>query len=340
MHAIRLIGCPIYPQVMSLDAIGPMQVFASANTDLERQGRPPSYQIHLLADVQGPVKCSGGFSLVADRALDQTDPCIFDTILVPGGPGVDTELKNPRLLSWLVKAEPVVRRLGSVCSGALILAAAGFLDGRRATTHWERIDTLRRGHPLIQVEPDCLHTFDPASKDDSHIFTSAGVTSGIDLALALVEQDLGRSLALSVARRLIVYMQRPGGQAQFSSFLCPDKGTNLKLASLLEWIPTQLGGNLSVDVLSDYAGISPRTLTRLFQKELRQTPAAYVEKVRIEAAMALLSHNQASVSTVAKLCGFGHPETLRRAFHRHLVISPGEYKERFGLHQFKRNLSN
>lgn len=326
----RAVACLLYPGVMSLDVVGPMQVFGSANAERTGHGLPPAYTLHLLAEAPGPVPTSAGFALVADGAWGTLDAADFDTVLVAGGDGVIAQLSNAGLCEWLRHAEPRVRRLGSVCSGALLLAQAGLLDGRRATTHWSRLDRLRQSHPKVLVEHDCLHTYDAASPHDSHVFTSAGVTAGIDLALALVEADLGRPLALAVARRLVMFMRRPGGQAQFSPLLAPETLHAPRLAALLEWIPTQLGGDLSLDALAERACMPTRTLSRVFQRELGMTPARYVERVRVEAASTLLAQAQASISTVARLCGFEHPENLRRSFHKHRAVSPQAYAQRFG----------
>ncbi|MEP6722105.1 MAG: helix-turn-helix domain-containing protein [Variovorax sp.] len=331
MEPVRAIACLLYPGFMSLDLVGPMQVLGSANAEREGHGLPPAYTLHLLAEQAGPVACSAGFAIVADSAREACDPGRFDTVLVPGGIGVDAQLDHAALLDWLRAAEPRVRRLGSVCSGALLLATAGLLDGHRATTHWSRVDALRRGHPQVVVEGDRLHTYDPHSPRERHLFTSAGVTAGIDLALALVEADLGRAMALAVARRLVMFMRRPGGQAQFSSFLAPETAHAPRLAALLDWIPGQLGSDLSLDALAGRACMPPRTFSRVFQREIGMTPGRYVERVRLEAAATLLAHAQASISTVARLCGFEHPENLRRVFHKHMAVSPQAYAERFGL---------
>ncbi|MDQ7987228.1 GlxA family transcriptional regulator [Pseudomonas sp. G34] len=326
----KCIAALIYPDFMSLDVVGPMQVFASANVERNRQGLSDAYRLLLLADQPGPVNSSSGIRLVADLAWAEVDPASLDTLLIPGGLGETEQCENQRLLSWLQQAEPDIRRLGSICSGALILARTGLLDGRRVTTHWADIDTLRQHHRLL-VDSDCLHTYDPAAGDGSeHLFTSAGVTAGIDLALALVEADLGRSMALAVARRLVMFLRRPGGQAQFSALLAPEPSRTPRLAELLDWIPTNLVGDLSLEALANKARMTPRTLSRVFARELGTGPAGYVERVRLEAARSLLQDAQASISTVAQLTGFGHPENLRRVFHKHLSISPQQYAERFG----------
>ncbi|MGQ7958114.1 GlxA family transcriptional regulator [Pseudomonas sp. SP16.1] len=334
MDALRTIACLIYPEVMSLDVTGPLQVFASANVERQRQGFAPCYRICLLAEQAGPVSTSAGIQLIADQAWRDSDAARIDTLLIPGGLGEAAQCRNPALLAWLRGVEPQLRRLGSVCSGALILAAAGLLDGRRATTHWADVDTLRRGHPQVEVLADCLHTYDPHDRGGAaHIFTSAGVTAGIDLALALVEADLGRAMALAVARRLVMFLRRPGGQAQFSALLSPEPSRVPRLAALLEWIPAHLGSDLSLQRLAEQAHMTPRTLSRVFVQELGMGPGRYVERVRLEAARTLLQDAQASIATVARLTGFGHAENLRRSFHKHLAISPQDYLQRFGQHQ-------
>lgn len=331
MESPRRIACLLYPDVMSLDITGPLQVFASANVERQRQGLAPIYELRVLGEQAGPVATSAGIRICADVAWREVEPSSLDTLLVPGGLGVPMQCENTELLHWLANAEPHVRRLGSVCSGALILAAAGVLDGRPATTHWADVDQLCAGFPQVLVQGDRLHTYDPQRRDgDDHVFTSAGVTAGIDLALALVEADLGRALALAVARRLVMFLKRPGGQAQFSHWLTPEPSRTPRLAALLEWIPANLGSDLSLEALADQACMSPRTLSRVFINELGMGPGRYVERVRLEAARALLQDAQASISTVSRLCGFGHPENLRRTFHKHLAISPQEYAERFG----------
>ncbi|WP_271408156.1 GlxA family transcriptional regulator [Pseudomonas sp. Q1-7] len=330
MHAIRPIACLSFTGVMSLDVTGPLQVFASANDERQRQGLPPAYRLLILGPEAGPVKTSAGFALVAEQAWREVDPATLDTLLIPGGMRMDRLCQDADLLDWLRQAERQIHRLGSICSGALVLAAAGLLDGRRATTHWADVDALS-GHVGVDVQGDRLHTYDPEGRDgDAHVFTSAGVTAGIDLALALVEADLGRPLALAVARRLVLFLRRPGGQAQFSALLAPEPSRTPKLAALLEWIPANLGSDLSLEALAAQAKMAPRSLSRAFIRELGLGPGKYVERVRLEAARALLQDAQASIATVARLTGFGHPENLRRTFHKHLSVSPQDYAERFG----------
>ncbi len=329
MSTQRKIACLVFPDVMSLDVTGPVQVFASANVELQRQGRAAVYQPLLLGESLEPVASSCGIRLGVDACWHDLAPAELDTLLVPGGQGVDVQRQNPALLAWLRRAEGEVRRLGSVCSGALLLAEAGLLQGPRATTHWADVPSLQR-FADVEVQGDRLHTFDPEDAQASHLFTSAGVTAGIDLALALVEADLGRPLALAVAQRLVMFLRRPGGQAQFSPLLTPSAGRVQRLARLLEWIPAHLADDLSIEALAFQAHMTPRTLCRLFKQEVGMGPGRYVEQVRLEAARNLLLDGQASVATTARLTGFGHPENLRRTFQKRLSVSPSELAERFG----------
>lgn len=329
MEPLRTVACLIYPDVMSLDVTGPMQVFASANAERERQGLPPAYRLLLLADDAAPLATSSGIRLCPDEPWATVTLASIDTLLVPGGIGVDEQCRHMAVLDWLKQAHQQVRRLGSVCSGALILAAAGLLDGHRATTHWADVDCLRQRHPAIDVQAERLHTYDPHDAHDSRLFTSAGVTAGIDLALALVEADLGRILALAVAQRLVMFLRRPGDQAQFSPLLAPNNHSRDRLAALLDWIPANLAADLSIETLAARAHLTPRTLSRLFVQELGIGPGRYVERVRLEAARSLLLGAQASVTTVARLTGFGHPENMRRSFRKHLSVSPQELAARF-----------
>ncbi|KJE35416.1 transcriptional regulator [Thalassospira sp. HJ] len=326
----RKIACYAFEDVMSLDVIGPLQVFGSANDELAALGRPQGYEGIVVAEGIGAVSTSCGVRFYADIGWRDLDLGTVDTLFIPGGTGVWAVRDNPEIVDWVRKANTNVPRLGSICSGALILAEAGVLDGKMATTHWSRCDQMAREYPAIQMMGDRLHSYDPAGLDgDPHVFTSAGVTAGIDLALAIVEADFGRSLALSVARRLVMFLKRPGGQAQFSAYLIPETGTTARLTSLLEWLPGNIASDLSLEKLAERAGMTPRTFSRVFTRDLGMSPARYVERVRVEAARALLQDEALAVGQVAELCGFRHPETLRRAFQRHLSVSPQEYAERF-----------
>jgi transcriptional regulator GlxA family with amidase domain len=327
---MKTIACLVYPGVMSLDVTGPMQVFASANVELRRQGLPEAYALVLLGQAAGPVATSAGLRLYADRAFESVAAAELDTLLVPGGSSDLEQCANTALLDWLTTCAPQLRRLGSVCSGALILASAGLLDGLVATTHWDDVAALQC-FAAVNVQGDRLHTFDPSGRNGhSHIFTSAGVTAGIDLALALVEADLGRPLALAVARRLVLFLKRPGGQAQFSPHLAQCNGPTSRLTELLEWIAAHLDADLSLETLAARANMAPRTLHRVFLSELDTTPARHVERVRLEAARAMIQSGQMSLQSVARRCGFGHVESLRRGFQKTLGVSPQAYAQRFG----------
>lgn len=327
MSSPRTIAALIFPEAMILDAAGPLQVFASANRERARTGQPRAYDVVLVAaGAAGPVATSSGMRLHADLALSDLDPAAVDTLLIAGGDGVDAVAADPAVLARLRALEPRLRRLGSVCSGALVLAAAGLLDGRVATTHWARAEELAARHPAVRVEANRLHTYAPGA----HLFTSAGVTAGIDLALALVEDDLGPDVARAVARRLVMFLKRPGGQAQFSAHLAPDLERLPRLADLLAWLPGNLDADLSLEALAERCAMTPRTFSRVFAKRVGVSPARYVERVRVEAARLQLEASDRSIGVIARACGFGHPETLRRAFQRQMGVSPQDYAQRFG----------
>lgn len=329
-NAPKIMACYAYDDVMSLDVIGPLQVFGSANDELASLGRPQAYDGIVVGPETGPVRTSCGVRMYADIGWCDLDLATVDTLFIPGGTGVWPIREDLEILGWVQKADGIVPRLGSICSGALILAEAGVLDGKMATTHWSRCEQMAREYPAIRMMGDRLHSYDPSGLDgDPHVFTSAGVTAGIDLALAIVEADFGRALALSVARRLVMFLKRPGGQAQFSAYLIPETGTTARLTGLLEWLPGNIANDLSLEVMAERAGMTPRTFSRVFTRDLGMTPARYVERVRVEAARALLQDEALAIGQVAELCGFRHPETLRRAFQRHLSVSPQEYAERF-----------
>ncbi|WP_413205076.1 GlxA family transcriptional regulator [Rhodospirillum sp. A1_3_36] len=334
MSSIRVIAAHVFDQAMILDAVGPLQVFSSVNDELALRGQPPAYRVLLTANAPGPVTTSSGLRLHADGGLADWPDLGLDTLLVSGGWGVDGAAADGVLLGALRDLEPQIRRLGSICSGALVLAASGLLDGRPATTHWSRVEQLQREYPAVRVLGDRLHTHapTPGPEGDPHLFTSAGVTAGIDLALSLVEADVGPNLARAAARRLVMFLRRPGGQNQFSAFLEPTLERAPRLAELLAWIPGNLTADLSLEALAQRANMSTRSFSRLFRDQLGSTPAAYVERVRVEAARAELAASgpDASVGAVARAAGFGHPETMRRAFHRYLGVGPSDYAARFG----------
>lgn len=319
----RRVAVVTYPGAQVLDVTGPLEVFAMASQRKDRHGRSaaPAYTIEILAAHPGPVTMSSGLRLVADRAYGAVTGGI-DTLVVSGG-DVRAAATDAALLAWLRRLAPRVRRLASVCTGAFILAEAGLLNGRRATTHWAYAERLARRYPRITVEPDAI--FVRAGR----VYTSAGVTAGMDLALALVEEDLGHSVALEVARRLVLFLKRPGGQSQFSSQLAAQMAPAGLLKDLPEWIVAHLDADLSVEALAARAAMSPRNFARVFRKALGVTPAKFVERARVEHARRQLEDSPLTIDAVANDCGFGSAERMRRTFRRHLRVVPHDYRRRF-----------
>ncbi|HBF28591.1 GlxA family transcriptional regulator [Rhizobium sp.] len=315
MRTIDILG---FERAQLLDITGPFQVFATANEELALLGKPPVYQVRLIAKT-GDVVTNSGLPLTSQPLPDARQP--IDTLLISGGRGVNAACEDVALVDWIRTKAAHTRRVCSVCSGAFLLAEAGLLDGRKAVTHWNRCAEFSARFPNVKLDPD------PIFLQDGPIWTSAGVTAGIDLALALVEADLGRSLALSVARELVVFLKRPGGQSQFSSILALQQGGD-RFDALHGWILNNLRRDLSVETLADQVNMSPRSFCRHYRKSTGQTPARAIEKIRVEAARHLLEQGL-SVSQTRQRCGFGADETMRRSFLRILSITPQVYKERF-----------
>jgi transcriptional regulator GlxA family with amidase domain len=305
-----------------LDVTGSLGVFSAANRVAGRgPGGRPAYAMETIGPAAGPVPLADGVSIVADRAWGRVRDDV-DTLIVPGAADI-SPMTSPQVLRWIRRMEPRVRRLVSVCTGALVLAEAGVLAGRRATTHWESCPRLD-AYDDVTVVPDAIFV------QDSGVWTSAGITAGIDLALALVEADLGREIAVATARELVVFLKRPGGQAQFSTHLLAQTAAGDDLDDLLAWIVDNLDADLSVTALADRAVTSPRHLTRLFNQRVRMTPAAFVETARVEAARRLLETPGASLKDVARRTGLGSVERLRRACVRRVGVLPSEYRCRNG----------
>jgi transcriptional regulator GlxA family with amidase domain len=309
-----------FPLVQLLDVTGPIQVFASANDfALEAGGRPP-YELRVVAQGGAQVTASAGVKLSTGPLSRGTAP--VDTLMVPGGQGVEAAAADPMIIDWVQRRAKRARRIASVCTGAFLLAASGLLDGRRAVTHWSFCAELARRFPRVRVESD------PIYLRDGSVWSSAGVTAGIDLALALVEEDLGRTVALAVARYLVVFMKRPGGQAQFSTALSLQAADDI-FGVLHEWINKHLGDDLSLPVLAGQAGMSERSFSRHYTKATGLTPARAIERLRVEAARRLLSESVLPMKRICQRCGFGAEETLRRSFLRLLEVTPQEYRARF-----------
>jgi len=315
---MRRIEVLVYPDAQLLDVTGPLQVFASANDHLEMAGNPRPYEV-LLVGRGSEIRTSSGVVL-ATAALPPGTVAL-DTVIVPGGWGVNIACEDRALVEWIARRSAEARRTVSVCSGAMLLATAGLLDGRRAATHWGRCAELAGKFPLVRVEPD------PIFIRDGDIWTSAGVTAGIDLALALVEEDLGRATALAVARQLVVFMKRPGGQAQFSATLALQHDDE-RFERLHGWMADNLRRDLSLATLAERANMSPRSFSRHYRDKTGRTPARAVEEIRVEAARRMLEQGL-SVGQVSRRCGFGSEETMRRSFLRRLGATPSDYRERF-----------
>ncbi len=312
-----------FEDVQILDVAGPLEVFNIASRLLERDARGASgYRLELAAPQRGPVRTSNGLQLIAASTVSHISVAP-DTLLVAGGPGARAAARDPHLLGCLTRLALDARRVGSVCTGALVLAAAGLLDGRRATTHWQACSELSRDHPEVRVLPNSIFV------QDGKFWTSAGVTAGMDLALALVEQDVGRKLALRTAQHLVMYLKRPGGQAQFSSTLAAQHTLGPTLDDLVVWISDHLADDLRVERLARVCGMSPRNFARRFVAELGVSPARFVEQLRIEAARRRLEESRDGLDQIAQDCGFGSGEVMRRTFHRRLSVSPRDYRQRF-----------
>ena len=303
----------------SLDVLGPVEVVSYA--DRHATG---SYDVGVVAPTHdGQITLTNGLRLGAAPLPDPVPA--HDTLIVAGGEGARRATGDPAIVEWVARASRRARRTASVCTGAYLLAAAGLLDGRRATTHWEFCDALAQRHPLVDVDPD------PVFVRDGDVWTSAGVTAGMDLALALVEEDLGPDAALHVARQLVIFLKRPGGQSQFSGALSAQQAAQPALRELQAWIAGHLDEDLSVPALAARASMSERSFARAFRREVGRPPAAYVEALRVERARQLLQDSAPSLAAVARATGFRSAEVLRRAFHRRVGVSPADYRARFRL---------
>jgi transcriptional regulator GlxA family with amidase domain len=298
----RTIAFVVFPDFQLLDAAGPIAAFELAG----REAPPSPYRLRVMSAAGGPVASSSGVMLTAEPL---GEPAAIDTLLVAGGLGAHDSEPHAALLPWLRDAAPGARRIASVCTGAYLLAAAGLLDGRRATTHWRYAVELARRYPGVRVEPDRIFV------RDGKIWTSAGITAGIDLALALIADDLGEAVAKRTAQRLVVYHRRPGGQSQFSALLRLDAPGG-RFGPLLGWAREHLDEALPVERLAAQAAMSPRNFARAFVAETGMTPAKAIEHLRLEAARAHVEEGSEPIDRVASATGFGDPERMRRAFLR------------------------
>jgi transcriptional regulator GlxA family with amidase domain len=319
---LRRIEILAYPLVQVLDVAGPLQVFATANDQVALAGGFPPYAIRVVAQNGQHVTTSGAGLGLTVAALPPVD-AECDTLIIAGGPGIEAAVADPVLVDWVRRRAGHARRVASVCTGAIMLATVGLLDGRRAATHWSLCAELARRFPTVRVESD------PIFVRDGSVWTSAGISAGIDLALALVEQDLGRTVALAVARYLVVFLKRPGGQAQFSAALSLQSSED-EFGALHDWISRHLGEDMSLAALAGHAGMSERSFSRHYVQATGMTPARAVERLRVEAARRLLSDSRLPVKRISQRCGFGSEETMRRSFLRLLAATPQDYRDRFG----------
>ncbi|WP_266182133.1 GlxA family transcriptional regulator [Dyella humicola] len=308
-----------------LDLTGPLTVFWSASRFMEQQG-DHGYIRHTVSLDGGPIVTVEGVT-IDTVPISRFNAAEIDTIVIPGALEMEPTLADRRLVDWLAINAVRARRTASVCAGAFLLAEAGLLDGRRAVTHWASCELLGQRYQSLTVEPDAIFI------QDGPIWTSAGVSAGIDLALALVQEDGGRNIAMQVARQLVIYLKRPGGQSQFSELLQSQTMSSTTFEKLHLWISNNLSkDHLNVDLLAEHVGMSPRNFARSYKAKTGRTPAKAVEMFRLEAARRLLEDTEDGVDRIARRCGFGDEERMRVTFQRHLAISPRDYRRRFSIH--------
>jgi len=313
------VGILVFPGVQLLDVAGPSDVFVEAARQL---GKLRAYEVQLIGTEAGLLRCGSGPRLQPDATI-ATHRGRLDTLLVAGGPAVESITARDDVRRWLQRHAKAVRRIGSVCSGAFVLAAAGLLQGRRVATHWNSVDRLAAENPGTTVEPDAIYV------KDGKLYTSAGVTAGMDLALAMVEEDHGRELALRVARELVMFLKRPGGQSQFSAHLAAQTAERSGVRELQAHVLANLKDDLSVPALALRAGMSERSFARTFRRETGTTPAEFVENARIDAARRLAEASDLPAKRLADAVGYANVDGFRRAFGRRLGVSLVEYRRRF-----------
>ncbi len=325
--APRHIAIVIYPGFQAIEAFGPMEVFRLAN-NLAREADRRGYEIELVAREPGPISCTAGVSVLPQRVLaageaGDSEGAAIDTLFVSGCDRFVEVVEDRELVAWLQSLAPRVRRLASACTGSFLLAEAGFLNGRRATTHWGAAPIFRQRYPEVTLD------IDPIYICDGGVYTSAGLTAGIDLALRLVEEDLGPNIALEVARHLVLYLRRSGGQSQYSAHLQRPFADSNTIAQVQRYIRDNPGSDLSNAALARRAGLSARHFARLFREQVGVTPGKFVQEVRVETARLRLEESNQGVLQIAMACGFGSAETMRRTFIQQLGIAPAEYRQRF-----------
>ena len=319
---MRTLALVIFPGVQSLDVSGPMDVFAEANAFVAPQD---GYRLVTVGTAPYPIRASNGQQLGADYTLGDADLDISDwnTVLVAGGPRLAHAPDHTPLSEWLRAAARTLPRYGSICTGAFLLGRAGLLDGKHATTHWSDAAQLGALFPLARIEHDRIHV------RDGRLVTSAGVTAGIDLALALVAEDHGQAVALAVAKRLLVLAQRQGGQSQFSPYLSAATAPDTLATAIQQYVMNHLAESLSVEQLADVAGMSARNFARQFVKEMGVTPAEFVQRARVDAARNLLEGGALAPKAIAYRCGFGSAARMRLVFAQRFGVTPNQYRDSF-----------
>lgn len=324
-NPLRTIGIILYPGVEIIDVVGPMEVFIFANTRLKKEGltTEPVYRIEVIAKDGQPVTTLSGLQVIPTSTFSEFDEHL-DTLIIPGGEIPNIAEQDTDLMAWINAYSNKTRRLASICTGAFVLAKSGLLDGHRVTTHWNYGNRLTEAYPGISVEPDRIFV------RDGSIWSSGGITSGIDLALAMLEEDWGHPLALFIAQYLVVYLKRPGGQSQYSAYLSNDAVKRRDIRELQAWIMENLAADLKVETLAERVNMSPRNFARIFIAETGITPAKFVERVRIDLSRHYLENTHLQIAEVAQKVGFNDTETMRRTFIRHVSINPFDYRARFG----------
>lgn len=315
----RRIGILAFDGVQALDLFGPLDAFHEASTLLARA--PPPYQAIVVSATGRAVVTASGVSIAAHCGMDACPP--LDTLIIPGGIGSRPRLIPGEVVAWIRMQSERGVRLGSVCTGLFILARTGLLDGKRATTHWAHVDETRAAFPALRLDPDALFV------REGKLFTAAGVTAGIDVALALIEEDHGARLASAVARYLVMYLKRSGDQKQYSSLLAQQAQAPNRFAELVAWIADNLAGDLSSLTLAERANLSERQFRRRFQGAFGETPTRFIERMRIERAREWLIDSRLPIDRIARMSGFREADTFRRAFERRHGVAPGEYRNRF-----------
>lgn len=311
------------PNASILDIAGPLEVFSKATDYINTyiQNTEETYTLHVLSITSSKIiKTSSGLPIICEGTVKSIDYEV-DTVLVAGNAPEDIVIQET--LNWLSQHANTIRRVGSICAGAFILAKAGILNGKRATTHWRVCEKLAKCYPEVKVESD------PIFVKDGNVYTSAGISTGMDLALAMVEEDYGRDIALAVARQLVLYLKRPGNQSQFSIMLTHQKVDYQPIRDIQDWIIEHLDEDLTVEILAEKASMSPRNFARVFIRESGITPAKYIEKLRLETARRRLEETKLTLDEISNECGVGNADALRRLFLRHMKTTPSDYRRSF-----------